>query len=75
MHNFKKLDIWNKSVAFVSDIYRLVSTFLQTERFGLVSQMQRAAISIPPILPKVQRSLAIKILPDFSKYRLVQHLN
>jgi four helix bundle protein len=47
MHNFKKLDIWSKSVAFVSDIYRLVSTFPQKERFGLVSQMQRAAISIP----------------------------
>lgn len=39
MHNFKKLDIWNKSVAFVSDIYKLVNTFPQAERFGLVSQM------------------------------------
>jgi four helix bundle protein len=47
MHNFKKLDIWNKSVAFVSDIYRLVNTFPQTERFGAVSQMQRVAVSIP----------------------------
>ncbi|WP_129594852.1 four helix bundle protein [Seramator thermalis] len=47
MHNFKKLDIGNKSVAFVSDIYRLVNTFPQTERFGPVSQMQRAAVSIP----------------------------
>lgn len=46
MHNFKKLDIWNKSVEFVTDIYRLVNTFPQAERFGLVSQMQRAAISI-----------------------------
>ncbi|MFZ6037039.1 MAG: four helix bundle protein [Bacteroidota bacterium] len=32
MHNFKKLDIWNKSVAL---------------RFGPVSQMQRAEVSIP----------------------------
>ncbi|PLB87010.1 diversity-generating retroelement protein bAvd family protein [Dysgonamonadaceae bacterium] len=47
MHNFKKLDIGNKSVAFVSDIYRLVNTFPQTERFGSVSQMQRAEVSIP----------------------------
>ncbi len=47
MHNFKKLDIWNKSVAFVSDIYKIVNTFPQAERFGLVSQMQRAAVSIP----------------------------
>jgi len=47
MHNFKKLDIWNKSVELVADIYRLVNTFPQVERFGLVSQMQRAAVSIP----------------------------
>ncbi|MEA5127865.1 MAG: four helix bundle protein [Proteiniphilum sp.] len=47
MHNFKKLDIWNRSVEFVADIYRLVNTFPQIERFGLVAQMQRAAMSIP----------------------------
>lgn len=47
MHNFKKLDIWNRSVELVADIYRLVNTFPQVERFGLVSQMQRAAVSIP----------------------------
>jgi len=47
MHNFKKLDIWYKSVELVADIYRLVNIFPQIERFGLVSQMQRAAVSIP----------------------------
>jgi four helix bundle protein len=47
MHNFKKLDIWNKSVELVADTYRLVNTFPQIERFGLISQMQRAAVSIP----------------------------
>ena len=47
MHNFKKLDIWNKSVEFVADIYRLVNRFPQIERFGLVTQMQIAAVSIP----------------------------
>ncbi|MFA7494371.1 MAG: four helix bundle protein [Proteiniphilum sp.] len=47
MHNFKKLDIWNRSVEFVTDIYRLVNTFPQVERFGLIAQMQRAAVSIP----------------------------
>ena len=47
MHNFKKLDIWNRSVEFVADIYQLVNTFPQVECFGLVAQMQRAAVSIP----------------------------
>ena len=47
MHNFKKLDIWIKSVGLVTDIYKLTNTFPSQERFGLVSQMQRAAVSVP----------------------------
>ncbi|MEA4904936.1 MAG: four helix bundle protein [Bacteroidia bacterium 43-41] len=47
MHNFKKLDIWNKSMEFVVDVYRLVNTFPQIECFGLASQMRRAVVSIP----------------------------
>ncbi len=47
MHNFRKLDIWIKSVSLVTDINRLTNSFPTQERFGLVSQMQRAAVSIP----------------------------
>jgi len=47
MHNFRKLDIWIKSMSLVTEIYKLTNTFPSHERFGLVSQMQRAAVSIP----------------------------
>lgn len=47
MHDFKTLDVWNKSVEFVADIYRIVGMFPEDERFGLIAQMQRAAVSIP----------------------------
>ncbi|HLP04467.1 MAG TPA: four helix bundle protein [Paludibacter sp.] len=47
MHNFKKLAIWIKSVDYVADIYRLTKTFPSDERFGLISQLQRAAVSVP----------------------------
>ena len=47
MHNFRKLDIWTKSVALVTEIYQLTNSFPSQERFGLMSQMQRAAVSIP----------------------------
>ena len=47
MHNFRKLDIWSKSISLVTDIYRLTNTFPNQERFGLISQMQRAAVSVP----------------------------
>ena len=47
MHNIKKLDIWMKSIDLVSEIYRITNTFPGIERFGLISQMQRSAVSIP----------------------------
>ena len=47
MHNFRKLDIWTKSMNLVTEIYQLTNTFPNHERFGLMSQMQHAAVSIP----------------------------
>jgi len=47
MHNFKKLSIWIKSVDFVTEIYKVTTTFPDNERFGLISQLQRAAVSVP----------------------------
>ena len=43
----KDLDVWKKSMDLVELIYGLTSQFPSDERFGLVSQMRRAAVSIP----------------------------
>ncbi|MBN1463337.1 MAG: four helix bundle protein, partial [Paludibacteraceae bacterium] len=34
MHNFRKLDIWLKSMSLVTEIYQLTNTFPNHERFG-----------------------------------------
>jgi len=47
MHNFKELKIWQNARSFVKDVYIATSNFPQEERFGLISQMRRSAISIP----------------------------
>lgn len=47
MHNFKKLKIWQESIDLVKDSYKLTQTFPDFERFNLISQMNRCAISIP----------------------------
>lgn len=47
MHNFKDLLVWHKAVDLVVMIYKVVEDFPTKERFNLVSQMQRAATSIP----------------------------
>ena len=43
----KDLDVWKDSIELVTKIYQLVSNFPKEERFGLVDQTKRAAISIP----------------------------
>ena len=43
----KKLEVWKKSVDFVTEVYKVTADFPSDELYGLVSQMRRAAISIP----------------------------
>jgi four helix bundle protein len=47
MGNYKKLEVWEQSRRLVKEAYSLAATLPQSERFGLVSQIQRAAVSIP----------------------------
>mgnify|MGYP003630490452 CR=1 FL=1 len=44
---FEKLDVWQDARAFVKNIYDITSDFPAEEKFGLVSQLRRASISIP----------------------------
>ncbi|MDH5366999.1 MAG: four helix bundle protein [Cyclobacteriaceae bacterium] len=46
-NNFKEFKVWQKSRALVKDVYILLRAFPDDEKFGLISQMKRAAISIP----------------------------
>lgn len=46
-HKFKELQIWQRSRAFCSVIYKLTADFPETEKFGLVNQLRRASVSIP----------------------------
>jgi len=46
MGDFRKLDVWQKSQTLVASVYRVTDTFPAAERFGLSSQMRRAAVSV-----------------------------
>ena len=46
MHNFKELKFWQKAVDLSVIIYKTTATFPLEEKFGLVSQLRRATISI-----------------------------
>ena len=46
-HNFKKLKIWQMGMELAKIIFDLTDTFPSSEKFGLTSQMNRCAVSIP----------------------------
>jgi four helix bundle protein len=46
MRDFKKLEVWKKSHELTLTIYELTAGFPSNERYGLTSQLQRAAASI-----------------------------
>jgi four helix bundle protein len=45
-YNFEKLEVWIIAKDLAIDIYRLTEKFPDRERFGLISQITRAVISI-----------------------------
>jgi four helix bundle protein len=47
VRSFRDLIAWQKAMSLVTEIYRVTRSFPSEEMFGLVSQMRRAAVSIP----------------------------
>jgi four helix bundle protein len=52
--DYKDLIVWQKGIALAKLIYRLTQSFPSAEKFGLIAQMRRAAVSIPSNLAEGQ---------------------
>ena len=63
--SYKDLIVWQKSIVLVREIYELTKTFPDEEKFGLVSQMRRAAVSVPSNIAEGQ---ARRTTPDFVRF-------
>ena len=46
MHNYRELKIWQRGVELATKVYQLSLKFPSDEKFGLTSQIRRAAVSI-----------------------------
>lgn len=62
---FEKLEIWSLGMGIVKEVYRITKKFPKDELWGLVSQMRRAAVSIPL---NVAEGSSRKSRKDFSVY-------
>ena len=47
VHGHRDLDVWKKSMSFVTTVYKLTKNFPHEEIYGLTNQMRRAAVSVP----------------------------
>lgn len=47
IRDYKDLHVWQKGMELAKLVYRLTRTYSSDEKFGLVSQMRRAAVSVP----------------------------
>ncbi len=47
MKTYRDLQVWQKSMTLVTEIYKISKGFPKNEAYGLTSQMRRCAISIP----------------------------
>lgn len=63
--SYKDLVVWQKGIELAKRIYALTRTFPHEERFGLTSQMRRAAISIPS---NVAEGQARRTTPEFIRF-------
>ena len=47
MKTFRELIVWQKSMSFVTEIYKITKAFPDDEKYGITSQIRRSAISTP----------------------------
>ncbi|MHC1707950.1 MAG: four helix bundle protein [Bacteroidales bacterium] len=47
IRSHKDLDVWKRSINLVKDIYQVSKAFPAEEKFGIISQVRRAAVSVP----------------------------
>jgi hypothetical protein len=47
LKSFKELKVWQKAYQLCLEMYKVTDSFPTDEKFGLISQIRRAAVSIP----------------------------
>jgi four helix bundle protein len=57
-HGHRDLLVWQESMDLVEKIYRVTLSFPKEETFGVVSQMRRAAVSVPSNIAEGQGKMS-----------------
>ena len=58
MQRFTELKVWQRGHALVLNVYRMTVAFPNVERYGLISQLRRAALSVPTNIAEGSKRLS-----------------
>jgi four helix bundle protein len=61
----ERLDVWRDAMSLVEAVYRHSEKFPDSERFGLTSQIRRAAVSVPS---NIAEGAARKSTPEYLRF-------
>ncbi len=70
IQSYKDLLVWQKGMSLTKEIYQLTSQLPRDEQYGLISQMRRAAISVPCNIAEGSRRSSKK---DFRNFILIAY--
>lgn len=62
LKHYKELKVWQKSYQLCLDLYNITKGFPNDEKFGLTSQIRRAAVSVPS---NIAEGYGRKTTPDY----------
>jgi len=62
LKNYEELKVWQRSYHLCLEIYKVTKTFPNEERYGLTSQIRRAAASFPSNAPEEYRTKPLEPL-------------
>lgn len=64
-HSYRNLKVWQASFRLTEEVYELATKLPPEEKFGLISQIQRCAVSIPSNIAEGQQRTGSK---EFSQF-------
>ena len=70
LKNYKELKVWQRSYQLCLDIYKITKGFPKEERYGLTSQIRRAAVSVPS---NIAEGYGRKTTPEYIRFLYIAY--
>ena len=70
LKNYKELKVWQRSYKLCLEIYKMTKRFPNEERYGLTSQIRRAAVSVPS---NIAEGYGRKTTPEYIRFLYIAY--